>query len=145
MVGRLHRRTEQLNRGPVPDLTAQLSAPITPLRAITVAELICRLDRADRTAMLRTARPAEVPVSVEELLRREGRWGAAPPTRHLADPAPPPQSRHSRTSSPGTPIVAPPPLHATVPPEARRTVTAVDSYQYGLGPRTVPTRQPSVS
>jgi hypothetical protein len=142
---RLHPRTEQLNRGPAPDLIAQLSAPITPLRAVTVAELICRLNWDGRTAVLGVVRPAEDSLSVEELLRREGRWAAPSRTRHVADPAPPRQPRHSATPSPGTPIVAPPPQHSTVRPGHRWTATAADSNQYGLGPLAVMTRRSSVS
>jgi hypothetical protein len=141
---RQHPGTEQLNREPVPELTAQLGAPIRPLRAVTVAELICRLNWDGRTALLRVVRPAEDSLSVEELLRREGRWGTLSHTRHVADPAPPRRSRHSRTPSSGTPIVAPPPLHSTVRPEPQWTATAADSCQYGLGPLAVLPRQPSV-
>src|ERR1051326_4174269 len=118
---------------PVPDLSARAGVPAAPYRAVTVAELACRLNWAGRTALLRVVRPAEDALSVEELLRREGRWGDPPRTRHLAAPTPPRQPRRSGRPSSGTPIVAPPPLHFAVRPGLRRTI-ATDSSRHGLGP-----------
>ncbi len=119
------------------DLTAQLCAPIAPYRALTVTELTSRHHSDGHTALMRVLRPAAASVSVEQLLRREGRSAASPHTRHVAEPPPqwkPPPARGT------TIIVAPPPQHSTMRPAP--TTRAMGPRPHGLGPLAAMTRQP---
>lgn len=126
---------------PVP--TTHLDAPIAPYRAVTVAELTSRLG-SEQTALMHVVEPTPDALSVEQLLRREGRWGMVPRTRHAttatAPGGPPPGRAAVRNSAP---LVAPPPLHATARTSARRQAQAPGSGTAGIGPRAAGSAAPA--
>ncbi|HEY2723837.1 MAG TPA: hypothetical protein VGI84_04025 [Pseudonocardiaceae bacterium] len=103
------------------DITAGLAESGAPARELlTVAELTSRLSadkRARRTATSRAARGSDGPVTVEDLLRREGRpdrtAGRAATSAAQAGPASPVAPRARRG---GAPVAAPPPIFRNVQP-----------------------------
>lgn len=140
---RVRPRAEQLKRGFVSVSTTQLGAPLAPDRAVTVAELTRRIESDAQTTLMHVVGPQPDALSVEQLLRREGRWGMVPRTRHAADPTPSGDPQHDVTPvRNSTPLVAPPPLHSTAQGGARQRVPARNSRPVGFGPRAAGSSAP---
>lgn len=103
------------------DITAGHAGSGAPARELlTVAELTSRLStdkRARRTTTSRAARASDGPVTVEDLLRREGRPDrTAGRTATSAAQARPASPVAPRTRRGGAPVAAPPPTFRNVQP-----------------------------
>ncbi|HEU0087065.1 MAG TPA: hypothetical protein VFQ77_05370 [Pseudonocardiaceae bacterium] len=103
-----------------------------------------RLNPDGPTVLMRIWRPAAGSVSVQQLLRREGRAELLSGTRHVAEPLLPSRPGHPEARDRAAPPLVPPPVHRSVPPvspPARHPTSAPPRPRHaaapGLGPLTV--------